>query len=203
MSVLDQERLTLIGIVLDKRIDHFDAEIKRCPCCERITKGEFPASTAGPVQCGLGIKAFVLNQLVTQLVSLNRVQKLIKTLIGGTNSEAVTLEDILQLHDALESWEQDAIEKLVASPVMRADKTSLKLGKKNFWAHKCSGFMINRKIVAEILRRHGLVCGGCLELNPTTNAKHNSAEYENLLKQDFTATARNNRYLAECVLFRL
>lgn len=149
VPVLDHERRTLIDIIFEKRVEHIDAEVKRRPCCEHINKGEFPAEMAGPVQYGLGIKAYVLNLLVTQMVSLNRVQKLIKTLIGRTLSEAVMLKYILQLHEALELWEQDATKTLLASPVLHADETGLKLDKKNYWVHVCSAGDITLKRLHE------------------------------------------------------
>ena len=123
MSVSDYERRTCVDIVFEKRVEHVDAEIKHCPCCHHVTKGQFPSDLAGPVQCGLGIKAYILNLLITQMVSLNRVQKLLKTLIGRAISEAVMHKYILQLHVALEGWEQDAIRQLLASPVMHVDET--------------------------------------------------------------------------------
>lgn len=149
VAVMDHERRTLIDIVFEKRVDHIDAQIKRCPCCKHIAKGEFPSSMTGPVQYGPGIKAYVLNLLVVQMVSLNRVQKLLKTLIGRALSEAVMLKYVLQLHEALASWERDAIEKLLASPVMHADETSLKLDKKNVWVHVCSAGNITLKRLHE------------------------------------------------------
>ena len=46
-----------------------DAEIKDCPECRARTKGRFPENMPGPLQYGNGIKAFVINLLVTQMVS--------------------------------------------------------------------------------------------------------------------------------------
>ncbi len=131
--------------MFEKRVEHVDAEIKHCPCCHHVTKGQFPSDLAGPVQYGLGIKAYILNLLITQMVSLNRVQKLLKTLIGRAISEAVMLKYILQLHVALEAWEQDAIRQLLASPVMHVDETSMRLDKKNHWVHVCSAGDITLK----------------------------------------------------------
>jgi transposase len=145
ISVSDHERRTRIDLVFEKRVEHVDAQIKRCPCCEHLNKGQFPADLQGPVQYGLGIKAYILNLLITQMVSLNRVQKLLKTLIGRAISEAVMLKYILQLHQALETWEQDAIKQLLASPVMHVDETSLRLDKKNHWVHVCSAGDITLK----------------------------------------------------------
>ena len=45
-----------------------DAEIKDCPECRARTKGRFPENMPGPLQYGNGIKAFVINLLVTQMV---------------------------------------------------------------------------------------------------------------------------------------
>ena len=144
VSVLDHERRTRIDIVFEKRVEHTDAQIKRCPCCDKLNKREFAADLVGPVQYGLGVKAYILNLLITQMVSLSRAQKRIKTLIGSAISEAVMLKYILQLHEALEAWEQDAINQLLASPFMHLDESSLRLDKKNYWAQLC--------IVLEILR---------------------------------------------------
>ena len=145
ISVTDYERRTRIDIVFEKRIEHVDAQIKRCPCCDHLNKGEFPADLQGPIQYGLGIKAYILNLVITQMVSFNRVQKLLKTLIGRTISEAVMLKYILQLHHALDSWEQGAIEQLLLSPVMHVDETSMRVEKKNHWVHVYSAGDITLK----------------------------------------------------------
>ena len=145
VSVTDHERRTRIDIVFEKRIEHVDAQIKRCPCCDQLNKGQFPADLQGPIQYGLGIKAYILNLLITQMVSLNRVQKLLKTLIGRAISEAVMLKYILQLHQALEDWEQEAIRQLLVSPVMHVDETSMRVEKTNHWVHVYSAGEITLK----------------------------------------------------------
>lgn len=147
VSVIDHERRTRIDIVFEKRIEHVDAQIKRCPCCDHLNKGQFPVDMHGPVQYGLGIKAYILNLLITQMVSLNRVQKLLKTLIGRAISEAVMLKYILQLHHALEGWEQEAIRQLLLSAVMHVDETSMRVEKKNHWVHVYSAGEITLKLL--------------------------------------------------------
>ena len=59
-----------------------DAEIKDCPTCSARTKGCFPENMPGPLQYGNGIKAFVINLLVTQMVSLNRAVGLVQAMSG-------------------------------------------------------------------------------------------------------------------------
>ena len=69
---------------IEKVIERVDAEIKQCPTCKTTVKGKFPADMHGPLQYGGGLKAFVINLLVCQMVSLNRVQKLVNPYLTHT-----------------------------------------------------------------------------------------------------------------------
>jgi len=141
------ERRTLIDIVFEKVVDHVDAEIKRCPRCRAETKGKFPAELSGPLQYGAGIKAYVLNLLIAQMISLKRVQQSIKTLIGQAISEATVLKYVMRLHRALADWEQSAIEHILEMPAVHVDETSLRVDKKNHWIHVCSSGDITLKFL--------------------------------------------------------
>ena len=141
------ERRTRIDILFEKVVTHVDAEIKRCPHCQAQSKGRFPADMPGPLQYGPGIKAYVLNLLIAQMLSLNRVQQSIRTLIGQLISEATLLKYVLQLHHALADWEQSAIEQLLSMPVMHVDETSLRVDNKNHWIHVCSSGEITLKFL--------------------------------------------------------
>jgi hypothetical protein len=89
----------------------------------------------GPLQYGEGLKAFVIHLAVCQMVALNRIQKLLGVLIGEVISENTLLKFILRLHDALADWEASAIERILASPAIHVDETSLRVDKKNQWIH--------------------------------------------------------------------
>ena len=142
-----KERRTLIDIIFEKREEHKDAEIKFCQRCKKRTKAKFPSSHQGPIQYGPGIKAYMLNLLVAQMVALGRIQKMVKTLIGVVISEASILKYVLQLHMALEEWESSAIEQLMDMPTLHVDETSMRIDKKNHWVHVCSGGDITLKWV--------------------------------------------------------
>ena len=129
------ERRSKIDIVFEKVVTHVDAEIKTCDKCHKQTKASFPSDMKGPLQYGSGIKAYMINLIVAQMVALGRVQKMVKTLIGKVISEATILKYILQLNDALKQWEQSAIEQLLASPTIHVDETSLRVNKKKSWIH--------------------------------------------------------------------
>jgi len=141
------ERRTRIDIVFEKTVEHVDAEIKECPSCQSRTKGAFPEYMAGPLQYGNGIKAFIVQLLVTQMISLNRTAKMVATLIGQLLSEATMLGYIMRLHVALEAWEADARLKLLASPCMNSDETSCRVDKKNWWIHVYSSGDITLKFL--------------------------------------------------------
>jgi transposase len=141
------ERRTKIDIIFEKVVSHVDAQIKECPDCEARTKGRFPQDMPGPLQYGPGVKAYVLNMIIAQMVSLKRVQQSIKTLIGQVISEATLLKYVLQLHHCLQRWEQSAVEQLLAMPAMHVDETSLRVNKKNHWIHVCSAGDITCKFL--------------------------------------------------------
>lgn len=142
-----REKRTKIDILFEKVVTHVEAEIKTCAVCETQTKGQFPVDMPGPLQYGAGIKAYVLNLLIAQMISLKRIQKSIKTLIGMAISEATILKYVSKLHVALEHWESTAIEQLLSMPSMHADETSLRVNKKNHWIHVYSSGEITLKFV--------------------------------------------------------
>jgi len=147
IAATEHERRTKIDIVFEKVVNHVDAEIKVCPQCHMQNKGRFPGDMAGPLQYGSGIKGYVVNLLVAQMVSLKRVQQLIQTLIGQVLSEATILKYVIQLYHALEAWEQSSIEQLLQMPAMHVDETSLRVNKKNHWIHVCSAGDITLKFL--------------------------------------------------------
>ena len=71
-----------IGIVFEKVVEHVDAEVKHCPTCDTTVKGQFPSDFHGSLQYGEGLKTFVVDLLVCQMVAMNRVQKLVKSMMG-------------------------------------------------------------------------------------------------------------------------
>lgn len=142
---LGHERRTRIDIVFEKVVSHVDAEIKVCPRCDTQNKGCFPADMPGPLQYGPGIKSYVVNLLIAQMVALKRVQQSVQTLIGQALSEATILKYVIQLHQALQTWEQSAIDQLLQMPAMHVDETSLRVNRKNHWIHVYSAGDITLK----------------------------------------------------------
>jgi len=141
------ERRTQIDIIFEKTVVHVDAEVKNCPSCSTTTKGSYPSNMPGPLQYGNGIKSYVIQLLVMQMMSLNRVSKMLVSLIGNLISEATLLSYLMKLHLALEPWETSTKETLISSDCINVDETSLKVNKTNNWIHVHSSGDITLKFL--------------------------------------------------------
>jgi transposase len=156
------ERRTKIDIIFEKVVEHVDAEIKQCPECHSTIKGLFPADMPGPRQYGKGIKAYLINLMVSQMMPLGRTQALTESLLGERLSESTLLHAITRLHQALEPWEQNAIRRLGQQPAMHVDETSFRVEGKNHWIHVyASGDMtlkrLHRKRGKEAIEEIGII----------------------------------------------
>ncbi len=129
------ERRTTIDIIFEKVITHVDAEIKTCTDCGATVKGAFPASMPGPLQYGNGLKAYIINLLICQMVPLNRIQNMVKAMTGVVISPATILKFVLRLNQSLEAWELRSTKLLLKYPSIHVDETSLRVDKKNHWIH--------------------------------------------------------------------
>ena len=141
------ERRTKIDIMFEKVVEHVDAEIKQCPTCASRVKGRFPADLHGPLQYGDGLKAFVINLLVCQMVALNRVQKLLTSMMDVVIAEATLLKFVLRVHQALETWETQAVDQILQASALHVDETSLRVDQKNHWIHVYSAGDITLKFL--------------------------------------------------------
>lgn len=166
VAAYDHERRTLIDIVFEKVVDHADAEIKRCPMCQGETKANFPDKRPGPLQYGSGIKAYVINLVICQMVALGRVQSLVNAMFGVTLAESSILRFVLRLHKALESWEAEATRQLLEAPTMHVDETSLRVDKKNHWIHV---YAAGDWTVKHLHRKRGLEAINAIDIIPRYN----------------------------------
>ena len=108
-----------------------------------IMKRKPPALT----NLGIDLNAYVLSLLMAQMVSLNRTQKMVKTLIGVLISEATMLKYVTQLYLALEAWEAESIDYLLKQQALHVDETSLRVEKRNHWIHVYSSGEVTLKFL--------------------------------------------------------
>src|SRR5574343_1526667 len=62
---------------------------------------------------------------------------------------------------------------------------------------KASGQFYDLKTIAASLKRQGLVAKAARKFKATTNSKHNLPVFDNLLQQDFSASAPNQKWAGD------
>ncbi len=98
-------------------------------------RGRFPDDMPGPLQCGAGLQAFVVNPLVAHMLSLRRAVALVQAIPGLRLSEATCLGCVRRLHEALQPWEEAAIAHLLERPALHADETGFRVDGRTRWLH--------------------------------------------------------------------
>ena len=111
------------------------SEIKECPECGQENIGEFPKGMDGLIQYGLGIKVSIINFLVFQMISLQRLQEHFYGILGRMLSPRTMLKYIEQLGDSLANWEEEAKKQILTAMVIHIDETSMRVNKKTYWIH--------------------------------------------------------------------
>ena len=129
------ETRTKIDIIFEKHVHEVTSETKSCPVCQTTTKAPFPKDMPGPLQYGAGLKSFIVNLIVAQMIPLKRCQQMIKAMIGQVLSESTIVSYVAKLGKHLAQWEVDAIEQLLKSPVVHVDETSMRVNRKKYWVH--------------------------------------------------------------------
>jgi transposase len=81
------------------------------------------------------------------MVAPNRLQKLVKSMIGVVIAEATLLKFALRLHHALARWESQSTEKILRSPAINVDETSFRVDMKNYWIHVYSSNNLTLKFL--------------------------------------------------------
>ncbi len=143
-SIDERKKIDIIYEVTEHSVQ---CEVKECPDCGHKNKGLFPLGMDGKVQYGIGIKASIINFLMVQMISLERVGEHFKGLVGRFISQAVMLKYIAQFSQSLEKWEQRQVESLQSMPVVYCDETSLRVDKQNYWVHSYSAGNITLKFL--------------------------------------------------------
>ena len=133
--VKDSESRVEIDITYEITKKIVTAEIKECQDCGSVTKGAFPKGMDGKLQYGAGVRSAIINYLMVQMMSLERVEEHFRGLIGKIISQATMLKYVFKFYLSLEKWEGIQIEKLLKMPVIHVDETSLRVNKVNYWLH--------------------------------------------------------------------
>lgn len=111
------------------------AEIKECPCCQKICTASFPADLKAPTQYGKNFRVLLSYLYDVQEGASLRVREMCAERFGYAVSEATIQTARQEQHDALEPFENRLREILPTEPILHADETSVPINKVKHWLH--------------------------------------------------------------------
>jgi len=114
------------------------AVIKKCVRCGKKNKGGFPEGAGQKTQYGNGIKAWTVYLQNHQMLPFARCSELILDLSGHKLSQGSLANFQKKCHDKLEDYEQQTKKALLATEVLHADETGIKVNRDNYWMHVIS-----------------------------------------------------------------
>lgn len=125
--------------VVRMEVTEHQAEIKRCPQCGRVSKGDFPGGVTQPVQYGPEIKAQAVYFTQYQLLPLERTGEVIEDLYGHSIAEGTILEACQDIATQVKSG-NEAIKKhlIEQEDVVHFDETGVRIAGGLNWLHSTS-----------------------------------------------------------------
>jgi transposase len=98
----------------------------RCPACQQVSVGSFPAAAPSRVQYGPRLRALCVYLVEQQLVPYGRVRELLAEVFGTALSLGTLVEWAQQAAAALESVEANSKAALSRVPVLHSDETGVR-----------------------------------------------------------------------------
>ncbi len=110
----------------------------RCPHCQQVSCGVFPAEVPSRAQYGPRLRALVVYLVEQQLVPYGRVQQLLADLLGAQLSLGTLVQWVQQGAATLAPVEAAIKAALQRAPVLHSDETGVRRAGTLAWAHVAS-----------------------------------------------------------------
>jgi len=110
----------------------------RCPTCQQVSVGNWPAETPSRAQYGPQVRALAVYLVGEQLVPLGRTQQLLADLFGMQLARGTLVAWIQQAAVTLEPVEAAIKAALQRVPVLHSDETGVRRAGTLAWAHVAS-----------------------------------------------------------------
>jgi transposase len=120
------------------QITQHEALQVRCPQCQRVSVGSFPAEAASRAQYGPQLRALAVYLVDEQLVPLGRVQQLLVDLFGVRLGRGTLVGWIQRAAGVLAPVETQLKAALQRARVLHNDETGVRRGGLLAWAHVAS-----------------------------------------------------------------
>jgi transposase len=120
------------------QVREYQALHVRCPACQTVTAGHFPAEVPSRVQYGPRLRALAVYLVEQQLVPYSRVRELVADLLGTELSLGTLVEWVQQAATALALVEARIKAALSQTPVLHNDETGVRQAGRLAWMHVAS-----------------------------------------------------------------
>jgi transposase len=120
------------------RITEYQALHVRCPSCQAVSVGAFPAVASSRAQYGPQVRALADYLVEEQLLPLGRVQRLLVDLVGVRLGRGTLVRWIQQASQALAPVEAELTAALRQASVLHCDETGVRRAGKLAWVHVAS-----------------------------------------------------------------
>ena len=125
--------------VVSIEVTEHQAEIKQCPQCGEVSKGQFPVGVTAPVQYGTRIKAQGVYFNQNHHVPLKRTREILLDLYGHSPSAATIIAASRELERRIEPVNATVKEYLIETETpIHCDETGLRVEGKLHWTHVTS-----------------------------------------------------------------
>jgi transposase len=115
-------------------VEH-QAEEKRCPQCDKLTRAAFPPAVCAPAQYGPGLAGLAVYLVEGQFVPYARAGQLLQEWFGVQMSAGSLASFVKQCHAKLAGVEEQIKEALQKGAVLHQDETGLRVKRKTHWVH--------------------------------------------------------------------
>jgi transposase len=138
----------------------------RCPACQSVSTGSFPAEVSSRAQYGPRLRAVAVYLVEQQLVPYGRARELLSDLFGAALSVGTLVEWVSQAATVLEPVEAAIKAALGQAPVLHSDETGVRQAGRLAWIHVASTkqlthYRIHPKRGAEATTEIGILPSFC------------------------------------------
>ena len=119
-------------------VTEHQTEVKRCPCCGKQSRSEFPEGLIQEAQYGPRIKAFLtyLNQY--HFIPYDRCEQWIRDVYNHRISEGTIKNILSHCHEMLEPAETKIKEEIINAEILHHDETGMRVIGKLYWQQVAS-----------------------------------------------------------------
>ena len=117
------------------RVTEHQALRLRCPRCQTVSVGVFPAEAPSRAQYGPQLRALAVYLVEEQLIPLGRVQQVLRDLVGVRLGRGTLVRWIQQASATLAPVEAELTAALRRVPVLHSDETGVRRGGTLAWVH--------------------------------------------------------------------